>query len=281
MRSIKNAAYLLLPLSFGTYSYASYVQSHKKKRIYQDDSHFSEFYSDFIKQNHLVVPEFYHKLKRDNNINSFFFKSILRDVGGLDQFSMYMDKTLNDLVNKDIQATEEERQKKFEDSKIFCLFVPNKKVQDQEDIVHNGFIATLFDNMGGTLAFLSCGNKPVATASMTVNYRQPMKTGEEYLTEISTKKVDGKKVMVQGLIKDKEGTVYADADLMFIKVDWKNMVFSNIIKNIEEKMLGRTEEQLKQSQSPHIYMNVPDIVLDIQNDPKRKFRIGERYAKFC
>jgi acyl-coenzyme A thioesterase PaaI-like protein len=271
----------MIPLGLSTYAYSSYVQTHKKKKTYLDTSHFSEHYTNFIKQNELVVPEFYHKLKRDNSINSFFFKSILRNVGGLDQFSIYMDKDLHSVVNKDMQVTEEERQKMFENSKLFCLFVANKKVEDAEDIVHAGFTATLLDNMAGTLAFLACGNKPVATASLTVNYRKPIKTGDEYLTEISTKKVDGNKVIVQGLIKDKEGTVFADADLMFVKVDWKNMVFANIIKNIEEKVLGKTEKEPNQSLSPHIYMNVPDIVIDFQTDTKRKFRIGERYAKFC
>ena len=281
MRSIKNAAYLLIPLSLGTYSYSSYVQTHKKRRTYHDNSHFSEFYTDFIKQNNLIVPEFYHKLKKDNNVDSFFFKSILRNIGGLDQFNVYMDKSFHGVVNKDLQVSDEEKQKIFENSKVYCLFVANKKAEDQEDVVHSGFTATLFDNMAGTLAFLACGNKPVATASMTVNYLQPIKTGQEYLTEITTKQVDGKMVMIQGEIRDKEGTVFANADLMFIKVDWKHMVFSNMIKNIEEKMLGKTEEQLKKSPFAHIYMNVPDIVIDLQSDHKRKFRIGERYAKFC
>ena len=133
----------------------------------------------------------------------------------------------------------------FQSSKIYCLFVPNKKVEQADDSVHNGFTATLFDNLGGTLAFLSSDNKPVATASMTVNYRKPMPTGQEYLTEVTTKSINGKNVMVQGVVKDKDGNIYADSDMMFIKVDWKNMVFTNIMKNIEEKMLGRQQEEQK------------------------------------
>lgn len=279
MQSVRNAAYLLLPLSLGTYCYSSYTHSHRKKKSYLDTSHFSDYYTDFVKQNNLVVPDFYHKLKRDTNVNSFFFKSILRNVGALDEFSMYMDKNLHSVVTKETAVSDEERKKLFDSSKIYCLFVPNKKVENNEEIVHAGFTATLLDNMGGSLAFIACGNKPVATASMSVNYRKPMLTGHEYLTEISTQKVEGKNVMIKGVIKDKEGTIFADADLMFIKVDWKNMVFTNIMKNIEEKLIGKPEESLVGK--PNVYMNVPDIVIDLQTDHKRKFRVGERYAKFC
>eukprot|EP00331_Platyophrya_macrostoma_P008857 CAMPEP_0176415618 /NCGR_PEP_ID=MMETSP0127-20121128/5904_1 /TAXON_ID=938130 /ORGANISM="Platyophrya macrostoma, Strain WH" /LENGTH=281 /DNA_ID=CAMNT_0017795629 /DNA_START=87 /DNA_END=932 /DNA_ORIENTATION=+ len=281
MRSIKNAAYFMIPLGLGTYSYASYVHSHRKRRTYLDNSHFSDEFTTFIKQNNLVVPEFFHKLRHDNNINSLFFKSILKNVGALDQFTVYMDEVLNKVVNKDVKVTEQERKKLFENSKIYCMFVANQTTENEENLLPAGFTATLFDNMGGALAFLSCGSKPVATSSMAVNYHKPIRAGDEYLTEISTQKVDGKSVKVQGIIKDREGNVYADADLIFIQVDWKNVVFSNMFKNIVEKVRNKTEKGLSELESTHIYMNVPDILLDLQADPRRKLRFGERYAKFC
>lgn len=191
-----------------------------------------------------------------------------------------MEKDLHSVVNREVRVSEEERQKLLANSKLFCLFVPNQKAEDYKDVVHAGFIATLFDNLGGILAFFACENKPVATASVTVNYRKPIRPGEEYLTEVSTKKIDENKAIVNGVIKDKEGTVYAEADLMFIKVHWKNMVLSNIIKNIEEKILWKGEEDVAESRNQHIYMNVPDIIIDMQIDTKRKYRVGEGYAKF-
>lgn len=279
MRSVKNAAYLLLPLSLGTYSYSSYAQSHRKKRTYIDKSHFSEYYNDFIKYNNLVVPDFCHKLKRDANINSFFFKSILRNVGGLDEFSIYMDRKLNDVVTNSTRVSKEDRQKMFDNSKIYCLFIPNNKVEEQQDTVNAGFTATLLDNMGGMLAFMACGNKSVATTSLAINYHKPMVTGQEYITEVSTKKIGQKNVILQGTIKDKEGTLFAEADLMFVQVDWKSMLLTNAMKSIKEKIFGNSQQNAPGKSE--IELHVPDIVLDLESDHKRRFRVGETCAKFC
>lgn len=56
-----------------------------------------------------------------------------------------------------------------------CDFTPERYHQGWEGIVHGGILATLLDEVMNNL--LSRNGEPVATAELTVRYREPAKTG--------------------------------------------------------------------------------------------------------
>lgn len=248
MKALKLALFGI-PVSAGSYyAYTNYFQGSRAIKERLSDTNLSDSYLDFIQQKNLVTPPFYEKMKQEDNYRNFFFGGILRQLQGVDEFGVYIEKSFNDVVNGAVTVSEEEKQRIFNDAKLYCIFVPNVKVQGHEKIVHGGFTATLFDNMAGSLAFMLSDFSPMATAYLTINYRKPVRTGEEYHAEIYPTKIEGKKVYINGKIKDIKGNVYAETELLFVKVQWKNKM-AELMKTISQDI---TESQSKETGVPQL-----------------------------
>ena len=231
MKALKFALFGVPASVGGYYAYTNYFRGSRVAKEKLSDLNLSESYLDFIQQKNLVTPPFWQKMKEENSYRNFFFGGVLKQLQGVDEFGVYVDKSFNDVVNQTVTVTDEEKERIFNDAKLYCIFVPNVKVQGHEKIVHGGFTATLFDNMAGSLAFMLSDFNPVATAYLTINYRKPVRTGEEYHAEIYPTKMEGKKLYVNGKIKDVKGNVYAETEILFIRVQWKNK-FGELLKKM-------------------------------------------------
>ena len=81
---------------------------------------------------------------------------------------------------------------------------------------HGGAMAAVFDEVLGLAAWAA--GHPIVVGTLNVQFRQllPLMTVMQVDSEIVS--VDGRKVMVSGKIQDDEGTIYAEAECLCIRI---------------------------------------------------------------
>lgn len=67
---------------------------------------------------------------------------------------------------------------------------------------------------------LSNDLKPCATANLNINYKKPVKVGEEYIIKMEVSKIDGRKVYIAARVEDHNGVVYTESSALMISVNW-------------------------------------------------------------
>ncbi|KAI4123494.1 MAG: hypothetical protein LQ347_006134 [Umbilicaria vellea] len=93
-------------------------------------------------------------------------------------------------------------------------------VNGYHDIAHGGFVATLLDQGMGILVEENLYNgsgKDAFTAYLNVKYRRPVLTPGVYLLTATYTKVVLRKQFMKAALEDGEGTVYAEAEALFIE----------------------------------------------------------------
>lgn len=94
-------------------------------------------------------------------------------------------------------------------------------VNGYHNIAHGGFVATLLDQGMGILVEENLYNgsgKWGFTAYLNVKYRRPVPTPGLVLLTAAYTKVVPRKQFMKATLEDGEGTVYAEADAMFVEV---------------------------------------------------------------
>jgi len=82
---------------------------------------------------------------------------------------------------------------------------------------HGGAMAAVLDEGMGVAAWLA-GYKVVA-AKLTVRFREMLPTGTVTTLEAWVKRIDGRKIMMKGLLIGQEGQVYSESEGLFVQVD--------------------------------------------------------------
>jgi len=197
-----------------------------------------------LRKNNLVSPSLYKKYQKKYTFNHFFEKSILKDLEGLDNYNLYLNKSSHDALTEDGNLPEEKRQKLLEQAKLHCTFNAKSKLQGDTNTIHSGFTSTIFDNVAGCLAFMACDLSPAVTAYLNVSHEMPMKVGNDYVAVIEVDRVEGRKVFLKGKIMDQENNVYANMESLFVKPKkdafylrqlYKYLLVDKKEKKIEEK----------------------------------------------
>ena len=85
--------------------------------------------------------------------------------------------------------------------------------------VHGGWIAAAFDEMLGMTQSMS--GHPGMTAFLHVNYRQPTPLETELSFEGELVGVEGRKIFTKGRVRRPDGQVTADAEALFVSVDFE------------------------------------------------------------
>ncbi|KAF1808039.1 hypothetical protein P152DRAFT_376510, partial [Eremomyces bilateralis CBS 781.70] len=80
---------------------------------------------------------------------------------------------------------------------------------------HGGFSALLMDQMTGSVAFQLFGGLPPATATMTVDYKQPIDTPGVVLCRGWAVEKSGRKVWVRACLES-DGRILASGKALFI-----------------------------------------------------------------
>ena len=108
----------------------------------------------------------------------------------------------------------------MEDGSVITLFRYNENHQSFPQRVHGGLVATMLDELG-LRALWANGDESVfgVTMSLEVKYRKPVPYDEDLLGRGIVEKETPKFVIVQAGIYDKSGTLLANAEVKYIKLD--------------------------------------------------------------
>jgi len=218
-----------------------YYQNHYNRATLKSTSFLSEeyemshFFQDYIKKNKLTIPEHYKTYLQHSKGESFFHQAILQQLNGLGIYNILLDTDYHDIINSKTTVTKEEKKLAHSKAKVYCLFTATDKVQGHLGIIHGGFTATLFDNVAGILAHCVHDLSPSATAYLNIQYKKPLQVGKEYVLKMEVKSIDGKKAYLDGIIMDKDEKVYAEAESLFIRVNWGDYLVPKAIKDLFKK----------------------------------------------
>ncbi len=86
--------------------------------------------------------------------------------------------------------------------------------------LHGGFVAAAFDEVLGMTQTLT--GQPGMTGGLTIRYRRPTPLHREVHFEGRVDRIEGRKIFTTGTLRDGE-TLCAEADAVFISVDWIRM----------------------------------------------------------
>ncbi|MDZ7576864.1 MAG: PaaI family thioesterase [Candidatus Nanopelagicales bacterium] len=88
--------------------------------------------------------------------------------------------------------------------------------QGAPGLMHGGVLAAAFDEVLGALSWLLM--RPAVTASLTVDFRAPVRVGDLLSIDARVDGIDGRKVSCSGIGRNEEGAVLATASGLFIQV---------------------------------------------------------------
>jgi len=86
--------------------------------------------------------------------------------------------------------------------------------ESHRGLCHGGAMTSALDDVLGHVCFLGTGHGPWSGATVQVNCKlaKPVQVGQTLLIEGRVAKQEKKKVFIEGVLKDEEGTVYATMD---------------------------------------------------------------------
>jgi len=205
-----------------------------------DENKLTPSFKNYIKENDLRVSFFRNMYQRTSIFKNFFEGHIITDVQGLDYYNVYIQKSLQKALKDDAKESTPEIQEIRQHAKLYCIFKPNKHVQDSFGTVHPGFIFTLFDTLGAYVTCLAKDFIPPLTAYLNIENHKPIEIGREYLAISEVIKVDRKKVYVKAKVCDEEGNVYYSMESLYLQSKFNNF----LIKEFVKLWFGFRQEQL-------------------------------------
>ncbi|MGN0168212.1 MAG: PaaI family thioesterase [Acetatifactor sp.] len=132
----------------------------------------------------------------------------------------------------------------MEDGSVMTLFQYTEDYQSFPLRVHGGLIATMLDELG-LRALWTGGSEDVfgVTMSMEVKYRKPVPYEEELIGRGIVERETPKFATIQTGIYDKKGTLLANAEVKYIKLD-----VSQIAEGVDdhEEMCYLIEDDVKE-----------------------------------
>lgn len=108
----------------------------------------------------------------------------------------------------------------MEDGSVITLFRYNENHQSFPRRVHGGLVATMLDELG-LRALWANGDESIfgVTMSLEVKYRKPVPYNEDLIGRGIVEKETPKFATIQAGIYDKSGTLLANAEVKYIKLD--------------------------------------------------------------
>jgi len=209
-----------------------------------DEPQLQGYFKQYVEENDLVSPSLYKKYQQKYMFNHFFEQGILKDLEGLENYNLYLNKSSHDALTDSVEVSKEEKEKLLEKAKLHATFSAKSKLQGNSSTIHSGFTSTIFDNVAGCLAFMACDLSPAVTAYLNVSHEMPMQVGNDYVAVVEVDRVEGRKVFLKGKIMDKENNVYANMESLFVKPKkdsfylrqlYKYLLIDKKEKKVEEK----------------------------------------------
>jgi acyl-coenzyme A thioesterase PaaI-like protein len=239
---MKTLTKLLKCAPFAGFAYAGtpYYTRASQSIPSNDAPKLSSYFRQYVRENNLVTPSLYTKFQKAYTLNHFFEKGVLKELDGLDNYGLFLNKDCHDAMNQGDEAS-------GENIKLHCTFSANSKLQGHFGAIHSGFTSTLFDNVAGCLAFMACDLSPAVTAYLNVSHERPLNVGEEYIAVVEVEKMEGRKVFVKGKIIDKENNVHTNMESLFIRPKQGSFVLKQLYRYL---LVDKKPEEKRESFIP-------------------------------
>lgn len=101
-------------------------------------------------------------------------------------------------------------------SRVFAKIYFEKEAQGAPKTVHGGAIASVLDETMGIITFLNY--TPAVTASLTINYLNPLPVEINVLVETWIEEQENKKYLIKGRMSTENDLTIAEASGIFIKI---------------------------------------------------------------
>ncbi|KAM3873320.1 acyl-coenzyme A thioesterase THEM4 [Diretmus argenteus] len=109
-----------------------------------------------------------------------------------------------------------------EEQKCVCIFQAGHLLEGPPGHVHGGAIATMIDDVAGTLAYQS---SHVMTANLNINYRSPIPLGSTVLLHCSVDKKEGRKIFISCKVTSTDGSkLHTEATVLFLSVTLSHLL---------------------------------------------------------
>jgi acyl-coenzyme A thioesterase PaaI-like protein len=257
MRSFtKLCKYGLALAPIGGIAYLSHpTQAHSQHAFKPEEPKLNGYFKQYVEENNLVSPALYKKFQEKYTFNHFFEKLILKDLEGLDNYKLFINKSSNDVLTEEVKVSEEQKKELLQQAKLHCTFSATSKLQGNTNAIHSGFISTIFDNAAGCLALVACDLSPAVTAYLNVSHQEPMTLGKDYVAVVEVDRIEGRKVFLKGKIMDKENNVYANMESLFVKPKKEIFGLKQVYKYfLVDKKEEKVEE--KSQNTPFVPSNI-------------------------
>jgi len=99
-----------------------------------------------------------------------------------------------------------------------------------DGIVHGGVLAALMDEGLGRTAINNLPEKVGVTANLSITYRAPTKADQYFAIKTKLIDVQGRKAWVEGRVEDMNGTLLAEAKVMFVQPKYAKLLNTNLLQ---------------------------------------------------
>jgi uncharacterized protein (TIGR00369 family) len=94
-------------------------------------------------------------------------------------------------------------------------------LQGHPGFLHGGIVAAILDEVSGLLPTMNRDRKALPNVSymtghLNVTFKRPVRTPGTILATAKVAKLEGRRLHVEGALKDEKGTVLAQSDVLFI-----------------------------------------------------------------
>lgn len=91
----------------------------------------------------------------------------------------------------------------------------------------------MIDNLFGYLGTLANELKPCATATLSINYKKPVRVGEEYIIKVHVDKIEGRKVYLSARVEDTHGVLHTESTALMISVNWGTSSWKKMFNTLQ------------------------------------------------
>lgn len=155
-----------------------------------------------------AVKELFNNPEYDQiDFNNIYVKEghfIWQTLNGVDKI-----KSVRIFINKDR-------------SEVCVIWELGDAIVGYPGIVHGGLIGAIFDQSFGIVMAVKIGR--AVTAQLNVTYKKTTKINQTVIIKVKIEKIEGRKVYLKSEMKDVDGTLLAEADSLFVKINIKQTV---------------------------------------------------------
>jgi hypothetical protein len=181
------------------------IQKLRKGSLFQSDDLSTRkvlaSFNEFLKDGRLSLSEFYKEFSANSSENIFLKKSLRKSMEALAFFDVYTNPLFDDKLKKKENLINEDKSVAH---RIAAIYRPTSKSHGHVGVAHGGFTYTIVNHLILYFALILNDFIQPVIKSLHINYKKPIKTGEDHLISVDLVRIDGPSYFFKGFIVDKQ-----------------------------------------------------------------------------